>query len=467
MESFDVFISYSRADDRIADYIFRALSEIGLKVFYDKSSISSESFPKRLSEGILCSKVLLFLASANSVSANYAPDELVFAKNNKPRNSIIVYRIDSCRFPSDIELLLSSLNHRDSSSDSIHVIIDDIYQILAKGEISNFPKVSKSTDEDENFKKLYNSFLSFDFYSIVFNEIKNRYWEYNWNHHLLLMKTYEIVGDRHNYSILLKNYQNSGIYYYPKFYGLIPQIWDMIKMGFSSETHSHIKNIASQIVTREDKICSDVNYSHILLLAGHSQDAINYYVDISKRLTKSELYQYLLKDFDTIKWTGFNSLSESKFKVVSSSLGYSGRNILTSISGHNLCKEYENLLVSKRWHYREQRTHIVLAFKIFNGSGNTIYYFEERDKNILGRLFNVLPYGLDETNTILRNGKAFCQYRLSIVKGCLILEEYNPLTEQISIGEIVKLNAKELHIKVLDNGNISSRGEIRKFKAID
>ena len=129
---YDVFLSYSRADGQIADHIYEELTDYGLNVFFDRFSIGSGSFPERIAQGIKESKVILFLASRNSVAANYAPDELVFAKNNKPRNSIIVYRIDSSVFPDDIELLLSSLNHRNIENDPIKVVLDDILQILAQ-----------------------------------------------------------------------------------------------------------------------------------------------------------------------------------------------------------------------------------------------------------------------------------------------------------------------------------------------
>ena len=132
---YDVFLSYSRKDAVVANQIYEDLCNDGLVVFFDRQSIRAENFPARIAQGIKDSKVVLFLASQNSVSANYAPDELVFAKNNKPRNAIIIYRIDSYGFPDDIELLFAALNQRDIAYDSIEVILDDIKHILAEGEI--------------------------------------------------------------------------------------------------------------------------------------------------------------------------------------------------------------------------------------------------------------------------------------------------------------------------------------------
>ena len=149
---YDVFLSYSRKDAVVANQIYEALCNGGLYVFFDRQSIRAESFPACIAQGIKDSKVVLFLASQNSVSANYAPDELVFAKNHKPRNAIIIYHIDSYGFPDDIELLFASLNQRDIASDSIEVILDDIKHLLAEGEISRTPRVTKSTSVDTSLR---------------------------------------------------------------------------------------------------------------------------------------------------------------------------------------------------------------------------------------------------------------------------------------------------------------------------
>ena len=89
------------------------------------------------------------------------------------------------------------------------------------------------------------------------------------------------------------------------------------------------------------------------------------------------------------------------------------------------------------------------------------------ERNFLGRIFNVLPFGIGESNTIQNTGKIFCQYRITKRGGRLFLEEYNPMTEDISCGEILRLNDKELHIKILYNGNQQMVGQLRKFDAVN
>lgn len=464
---YDVFLSYSRTDTIIADQIYMKLSEKGLDVFYDKQSIGAESFPKKIAQGIKESKVILFLASWNSVTAKYAPDELAYAKNHKSRNSIIVYRIDSCSLPDDIELLLSSLNYRDAAVDSIDVILDDVLQILSQGSISSIPHVTKSTNVDKSFENLLFAFNKLDYYSVIHYEIENGNWKDNWNHHLLLMRAYKFVGDRRNFGIMLNMYQTSGIEYYPDFYGVISQVWDMIEFGYINEAETHIKELLRTKKSRIENVCAEVNYTHILLLSGEHQDALNRYKDIMKVLSPKERYSYFLKDFDTLNWMGYNQLSSDLMSRICLNIGYRQRVFMTSPEGHLDCEDLENTLCSHRWHWREGRTHIILSFRSFNGTGNSIYYFVEYERSILGRLFDVLPWGMDESNTIQRSGRIFCQYRITKIKDGLFLEEYNPITDDISCGEILCLNHKELHVKIRDNGNPQMVGNVRKYKAIN
>lgn len=463
---YDVFISYSRIDSSIAQAIYNGLTDKGLNVFFDMESIRSESFPAKIAKGIKESKIILFIASRNSVTSNYAPDEFVFAKNNKSRNAIIVYRIDNCRFPDDIELLFSSLNQRYLESDSIEILFDDILHSLAQGEISSYPRVSKNTNIDTYFRNLYNDFYNQNYYLVIQQEIENGFWKENWNHHLLLMKAYGIVGDRGNYGILLNMYQTSGILFFPEFYGYISQLWDMIKLGYIKEAQSYLHAVSNAKMTNVDKICYKVNATHIALFSGNHQDALNQYKELLRHLSIQDRYSYLLKDFNTLRWLGYNQFNNKVMLDICSNIGYNPQVCFTTFEGHLACHKYEKLLSEKRWHWREGRTHIVLSFRSFNDYGNTLYYFVEHDKNILGKLFDTLPYGLDETDRITRTGKAFCQYRLTYINGHLIIEEFNPLSEEISCGEIIRLTQKDLHIQIIKNGNAELKGKVRKFEAI-
>lgn len=438
---YDVFISYSRVDSSIAQYIFNGLTDKGLNVFFDIESIRSESFASKIATGIKESKIILFIASHNSVTSNYAPDELVFAKNNKPRNAIIVYRVDSSSFPDDIELLFSSLNQRTMESDSIEILIDDILYLLAQGEISRTPRVSKNTNIDQTFKNLFHDFCNQDYYFVIQQEIEAGYWKENWNHHFLLMITYAKIGDRGNYGYLLKSYLTSGIIYFPNFYGYISQLWDMIKFGFIKEAQKQLQAVHQTKLSQEDRLCFEINSTHIELLTGSVQEALNQYKEILKHLSFQERFAYVIKDFNTLNWIGYNQLKEKTMLATCTNLGYMPLGILTTLEGHLACKRFENMLSANRWHWREGRIHIVLSFRTFNDCGNTIYYFVEHDKNILGKIFNVLPYGLDESDKIERTSRTFCQYRLNMIDRHLIIEEFNPISEEIYSGEIIHLNS--------------------------
>lgn len=464
---YDVFLSYSRADLDIANHIYEKLSKRGLSVFFDKVSINSESFPKKIASGIKDSKIFLFLASRNSVASNYAPDELTYAKNNKPRNSIIVYRIDTCVFPDDIEFLISSLNHRDAMSDSVEVILDDILQLLAQGRISRIPQVTKSVKIDNSINDLLELYRNLEYYSIIYYENENGKWKENWNHHLLMMMTYKRIGDRHNYGILLNLYQTSGISYYPEFYNVVSQIWDMIEFGFIDEAKTHFNNMPTQRLSPINQICLQVNYAHLLLFSGDFQNALNKYREISFSLTSESIYTYLFKDFNTLNWIGYNQLRVNNMSFICQQFEYQLKSFNTTIAGHLACRDYEQLLSSHRWYYKEDSIHINLSFKVFNGVGNSIYYLFIYKKNLIGKLFPYLPFGLDESERIDKSSKIFSQFRLTKKGSSLFIEEFNPKTEVISCGEIVRLNNKELHIKILDNGDPSSKGKIRKYQALD
>ena len=402
----------------------------------------------------------------NSVTSNYAPDEIVFAKNNKSRNSIIIYKIDSFTFPKDIELLFSSLNQRDAASNSLNVLLDDVLQILAQGKISRIPRVSKNTNIDDLFNVLFNAFQDLDYYSVIHYELEMGLWKENWNHHMLLMKDYKAVGDRRNYGILLNMYNTSGIVYYPQFYGVISQVWDMIEYGYIEEAETHIDYLLKKDDSRLTRICSDINYTNILLLSGKHQQALNRYKDIMQYLNKEERYFYLLKDFDTMRWMGYNQLYNNIFLNICSNLGYNGRFFYTSFEGHLECNNIDSILCSRKWHWREGRTHIIVSYRSFNGIGNCTYNFVEYEINFGGRIFDVLPFGMDESNNIESKAKIFCQYRLTGTNKRLFLEEYDAARDYISSGEIIKLTNSDFHVKILYNGNPNQQGKIRKYKAI-
>lgn len=459
---YDIFISYSRADSEVASRIYEALTNAGFSVFFDRTSITSEEFPLAIANGILNAKIVLFLASQNSVTARYAAREIVFANEKKARNALIVYKIAPCNFPPDIELLLSSLNQRDSAYDSIAVLIDDCSQLLAEGEISNLPKVSKSQESDPDFINLLDHFQNQDYFGVISAEIKTGNWRENWNHHLLLMKAYVMVGDRGNYTILLNQYLSSHILYFPSFYTIVGQVWDMIKMGFYEETEA-LYSFASKIeITPEESLCLKVNYNHILALEGKIQAAINNFRDLMNNLNRQERKKLIGKDFDTLRWIGNYDLINVKLEAISNYLGFVPQKIYTDRVSKSSLSGYIEILEGHPWHCTEGDYTITLAYKAINGVGNIIYYITKNLNPYSHGIFGLLPWNNESPRII--TSKIHCQYRLAAVNQHLIIEEFNPLSEEISVGEILNIDKKHLKVKIIYNGNEKDKGRIRKYK---
>lgn len=115
--TYDVFISYSRKDSEIAGRIQSALESAGISCFIDLEGISGGAdFPAVLSEAIMGSKVLLFLASKNSYASEFTQKEITFAVNKKGSTFIFPLIIDGSTLPQNLEFLLSNINWRVLSS---------------------------------------------------------------------------------------------------------------------------------------------------------------------------------------------------------------------------------------------------------------------------------------------------------------------------------------------------------------
>lgn len=113
---YDVFISYSRKDSEVADKIYRTLEDAGISCFIDKDGISGGAdFPLILSEAIMESKMMLFVASENSYKSEFTQKELTFAVSNKGSRFIFPLIVDGSKLPTKLEFLLSDINWRELS----------------------------------------------------------------------------------------------------------------------------------------------------------------------------------------------------------------------------------------------------------------------------------------------------------------------------------------------------------------
>ena len=108
---YDVFISYSRRDTKVADAICDALSASGISFFIDKEGIAAgANFPEVLARTIDSATVFLLVASENAYKSKFTKAEILYAFNHKRSGCIIPYIIDDFPMPSDLEFLLGNVN---------------------------------------------------------------------------------------------------------------------------------------------------------------------------------------------------------------------------------------------------------------------------------------------------------------------------------------------------------------------
>ena len=135
---YDLFISYSRADywdknqniipgnivSQIVDTLEVYQRHYNFEYFFDQEAIDSRAaYLRRIAAAIDESKVMLFVASANSYASDFCSKELNFA--DKRGIPIFQYCIDDAKMPLDIELLLGTHQFRISRHYSVEKIVKD------------------------------------------------------------------------------------------------------------------------------------------------------------------------------------------------------------------------------------------------------------------------------------------------------------------------------------------------------
>ena len=131
---YDVFISYSRKDTKVADRICEVFDKVGISYFIDRQGIGGGfEFPLPLAENIVSSKIFLFLASENSYNSKFTINEIVFAFNKKEKNSILPYIIDNSSLPLDLEFVFAGVNWRNIKEHPIEkTLVPDILKLLGR-----------------------------------------------------------------------------------------------------------------------------------------------------------------------------------------------------------------------------------------------------------------------------------------------------------------------------------------------
>jgi len=95
-EKFNVFISYARNDDQIADEVTRLLKENGLNVWNDESIKAGSYLLKEKNNALNEADYIISLLTAKSYSSNYVREELDYALfNNKYKDNFLPVLIGS------------------------------------------------------------------------------------------------------------------------------------------------------------------------------------------------------------------------------------------------------------------------------------------------------------------------------------------------------------------------------------
>lgn len=104
---YDVFISYSRSDENIANNIVEYLESKGLKCFIDHRNIRvGESYSKEIIHAIENTKALVVLLTSKSNNSHNVVKEVDNAANLKKR--IIVFRKDNIELSKSLQFYLST-----------------------------------------------------------------------------------------------------------------------------------------------------------------------------------------------------------------------------------------------------------------------------------------------------------------------------------------------------------------------
>lgn len=107
-----VFISYSRKDKEVADYICDVLKENGIEYWIDKEGVySSFNYKELIVDAIEVSKAVIFISSASSNSSINVIREIGYAVNmNKP---ILPVMLDDAPYAKSIRLDISDIDQID------------------------------------------------------------------------------------------------------------------------------------------------------------------------------------------------------------------------------------------------------------------------------------------------------------------------------------------------------------------
>lgn len=154
LKKYDVFVSYSHDDERVANRICSLFDEYRITYFLDRESIKPASdWLDVLAESIKSCRIFLLLVSKHSFESEYSMMELQYAysERNNCNISILPYLIDdgitNDTMPGSVKMMLNSIQW--ISAENVPIgkpFIQDIKALLRghlieKADLSALPKV--------------------------------------------------------------------------------------------------------------------------------------------------------------------------------------------------------------------------------------------------------------------------------------------------------------------------------------
>lgn len=138
MANQDIFISYSRQDIEVVDKICKHLEANNITYFRDIFDIAiSNIFPQTLADGILSSKLVLFIASQHSFASNYTSKEVTFAYQN--HITILPLAVDDTPMPTRYSFMFSDVQCLSLTTTPIQRLMEDIKKVLSEHNDTNQP----------------------------------------------------------------------------------------------------------------------------------------------------------------------------------------------------------------------------------------------------------------------------------------------------------------------------------------
>ena len=123
VEEYDLFISYSRKDQKVIDSLFlKKLQESGMSIWLDRDKVSTgDEFTPEIEQGIIDSSVVVYFSSRAANCSKYVTAELQSALDNgKP---VIPIKLDGAPYAKAVRSRLEVLDFMDCT---LSKLMDDI-----------------------------------------------------------------------------------------------------------------------------------------------------------------------------------------------------------------------------------------------------------------------------------------------------------------------------------------------------